>query len=245
MMKKFTYLLSLICVLALFVMQTVLAANVFAVELAAENAITRAQEIVAELEAGIGQAESLLQQARESGDARTYREARKAKESAEQMLAQAKMHLADAVNMANDADSAPNDPAASAASHSSQAKAETSHSFARVGLLYLEALKFMAKSEINCSEKLNERLTADNNLKSLKKIRSLADQSLGHAKSAFENNAAAANESEKSEKTAKECIALARDLDLQLENFEDICDDFKKKWKNLKDQDDDEEPSPV
>ena len=246
MMKKFNIFPSLICVLALFMMQTFLTVNEFAVEPAAEDAITRAQEIVVELEAGIAKAEDLLLQAKASGDDQAYQSAQQAKDAAEQMLAQAKIQLDDAVNMANDSGSAPNDPAAAAASYSSQAKAETSRSFARVGLLYLEALQFAANGELNCSEKINQVSSADKKTwKDLKKLEALAGQSLDYAKSSFSTGADAAKESEKSEKAARECIALARELDMQLGDFEDVCDDFKKRWKEIKDQEDDEKPSPV
>lgn len=245
-MKRFAGILSLMSVLALLMMQAVPPGNAQAAARDAEDAIAKAQGVVAELEAGIGGADALLLQAKESGDVQAYQMALQAKEAAEQMLAQAKLHLEDAVNMANASTAAPNDPAASAASSSSRAKAETSRSFARVGILYLESLKFAAAGELNCSEKINQVSSADKKIwQDLKKIEALAGQSVDYARSAFTNDKDADRESEKSEKAARQCIALAQELDMQLQDFEDICDDFKKRWQDMKDQEDDEKPSPV
>jgi exonuclease VII small subunit len=245
MMRKFASLVSLKCFLALFLMQFVFVMHANAVEQAAEDAITRAQEIVAELESGIADAEKFVLQAKETGDEQAYKAAMQSLEAAEQMLEEAKKHLASAMDMAKNFNQAPSGPVASAASYSSHAKADTSHAFARVGMLYLQAVKFAANQQIDCSEKINQVSAADKKTwQDLKKIKKLAFQSFGYAKSAFTAGDDAASESAKSEKTAKECIALANGLDLQLENFEEICDDFKKKWKKFIDQEDDEEPSP-
>ncbi len=246
MMRKFASLVSLKCFLALLLMQFVFVMNANAVEQAAEDAITRAQEIVAQLESGIANAEKFVLQAKETGDEQAYKLALQSLEAAEQMLEEAKKHLAAAMDMAKDFDQAPSDPAASAASYSSQAKADTSNAFAKVGMLYLQALQFAANQQIDCSEKINRVSSADKKTwQDLKKIKKLAVQSFGYAKSAFTAGDNAVSESAKSEKTAKECIALANEFDLQLANFEDICDDFKKKWKKVKDQEDDEVPSPI
>lgn len=245
-MKRFTGLLTMLSLFAFLMLHSVLVAHASAVEQDAETAIARAQEVVAELTVGIEQAAGLLAQARESGDEQAYQMALQAKEAAEQMLALAQQHLEDAVNMANASSVAPSDTAAGAASYSSQAKAETSQSFARVGMLYLEALQFAAGGELNCSEKINKVSDTDRKTwQDLKKIEALAGQSFNHARSALMSQADAAAESEKSEEAARECIALARELDLQLQDFEDICDDFKKRWQEMKDQEDDEPPSPV
>jgi hypothetical protein len=245
MMRKFASLMSLKCLLALLLVQFVFVMNANAVEQAADAAIKRAQEIVAELESGIADAEQFVLQAKETGDQQAYKIALQSMQAAEQMLAEAKKRLADAMDMAKDFDQASSGPVASAASYSSRANADTSHAFARVGMLYLQAVQFAANQQIDCSEKINQVSAADNKIwQDLKKIKALALQSFDYAKSAFTAGDNAASDSAKSEKTAKECIALANKLDLQLEDFEDICDDFKKKWKKLKDQEDDEEPSP-
>jgi len=246
MTKKFAFRMSLLSVFALLLMQTAVGVNAFAVERAAENSITRAQETVAELDEAIKQAEDLLLQARTSRDNKAYQLAKRTKNAAVLMLQKAELNLDDAVKMANDSDSAPNDPALTAASYSSQAKAVTARSLARVGLLYLEALKFAANDEISCSEKINSGFYRDRKAwKDLEKIESLAGESHNYARSAFKNTAQAPEASEKSVKTARQCIALAGQLAIQLQDFEDICNDFRKRWKDIKDQEDDEDPSPV
>ena len=245
MMRKFASLMSLKCLLALLLVQFVFVMHANAVEQSADAAIKRAQEIVAELESGIADAEQFVLQAKQTGDQQAYTIALQSKEAAEQMLEEAKKHLASAMDMAKDFDQAPSGPVAAAASYSSEAKADTSNAFARVGLLYLQAVQFAANQQIDCSGKINQVSAADKKIwQDLKNIKALAFQSFGYAKSAFTAGDNAASESAKSEEKAKECIALANELDLQLEDFEDVCDDFKKKWKKLKDQEDDEEPSP-
>lgn len=246
MTKKFAYRLSLLSVFALLLMHTATVGDAFAVERAVENAITRAQEIAAELDRAIKQAEDLLLQARTSRDNKAYQLAERTKNAASLMLRKAELNLDDAVKMANDFDSAPNDPAATAASYSSRAKAAASQSFARVGLLYLEALKFAANGDISCSEKINSGFYRDKKAwKDLEKIEGLAGESFNSTQSAFKNTTDAATQSEESVKIARHCIALAGELAIQLQDLEDTCNDFRKRWKDIKDQEDDEEPSPV
>jgi hypothetical protein len=240
MTKKFAYRLSLLSVFALLLMHTATVGDAFAVERAAENAITRAQEIAAELDEAIKQAEDLLLQARTSRDNKAYQLAERTKNAASLMLRKAELNLDDAVKMA------PNDPAATAASYSSRAKAAASQSFARVGLLYLEALKFAANGDISCSEKINSGFYRDKKAwKDLEKIEGLAGESFNSTRSAFKNTTDAATQSEESVKIARHCIALAGELAIQLQDLEDTCNDFRKRWKDIKDQEDDEEPSPV
>ena len=138
------------------------------------------------------------------------------------------------------------EPVVTAASYTSRAQSETARVYARIGLLFLRALKFAAAEEMDCAERTNDALKdKQRTWKNLQKIVNLAHESYGLAKTALAAGSRTPDEAEKSTELAKECIVFARELNLQLEDFEDICNDFIKDWKKLHDDDDDEVPSPV
>jgi len=245
-MRKLTLPLSLICLAASLPFLFFAVEQAFAVERAAEDAMNKAQETMVALEDGIEDAEGVLQQIKDRGTENEYRIAREIKEEAERMLAAAFKHRVDSSDMAEEFHSAPTDTVATAVSYTSRAEADTARTYAKIGLLFLKALQFAADNELDCAEETNDALRdKQRTWRTMKKIVALADKSLEHANSAISLQETAAEDADRSTEAAKQCIALARDLNLLLENFEDICNDFIKDWRNFKDHDDDEEPSPV
>ncbi len=245
-MKKLTFPLTLLCLAASLPFLFFAVEHAFAVERAAEDAMNKAQETMVTLEDGLENAEVILQQIKDRGTENEYRIAREIKEEAERMLAAASKHRDDSTDMAEEFHSASTDTVATAVSYTSRAEADTARTYAKIGLLFLKALQFAADNELDCAEETNDALRdKQRTWRTMKKIVALADKSLEHASSAISVQETAAEEADKGTETAKECIALAKELNLLLENFEDICNDFIKEWENIKDHDDDEEPSPV
>ena len=245
-MKKFKFPGALLCIAVSLLLQIAVVENAFGVEKAAEAAMNKAQETINVLEMGLEDAGQILQKIKERGTENEYRVAREIKEEAERMLSAASKHRGDSTDMARDFNSAPTDTVANTLSYTSRAEADTARTYAKIGLLFLKALQFAADNELDCAEETNDALRdKQRTWRTMKKIVALADQSLEHANNAMTVQEEAAEEAEKGTEAAKKCIALARELNLLLENFEDICNDFIKDWRNLKDQDDDEEPSPV
>jgi len=236
--------LHIACSLVFLLSQAIVSSSVAADRQAAvQNAMGKAQATIVELDKGIEEAEEYLRQIEERKNTQEYQVARQIKEDAERMLAEARRHRIDSEDMADGMNSASDD---TAASYTSRAQSDTARVYARVGLLFLKALKFAAAEELDCAERINDALKdKQRTWRNLQKIVNLAHESYGHAKSALAAEPQASEEAEMSTKLAKECIAFARELDLQLENFEDICNDFIKEWEKLQDDDDDEVPSPV
>ena len=213
---------------------------------AVENALGKAESTIVELVNGIDKADQYLRTIEERGNTQEYQVARQIKEDAERMLAEARKHRTDSAEMAAGMKAASEEPVVTAASYTSRAQSETARVYARIGLLFLKALKFAATEELDCAERTNDVLKdKQRTWKNLQKIVNLAHESYGLAKTALAAESQASDEAEKSTALAKECIAFARELSLQLENFEDICNDFIKEWEELQDDEDDEVPSPV
>jgi len=245
-MKKLNISFAFLSLTVFFLIQGLSVGSAYGVEKGAQDAILRAQKTIKVLEEGIAHAEEVLQQIKKRGTRNEYQRALEIKQEAERMLAEASKHIADAKNIAGEFNSAPTDTVADAVSYSSRAKAETAWIYAKIGLIFLEALQFAADGEFDCTEEMNVALQdRQETWSTMKKIVELADKSLVHTRSALTLQATAADEAAKGIEAAKQCIALARDLNLRLENIEDICNDFIKKWRDYKDQEDDEDPSPV
>lgn len=234
-------ILAFICIMQMGAAETVLA-----VSPDAEEAISKARETISILANGIVEADKTLQKIKDNGTDNEYRVAKEIKEEAERMHAAAVNHRADSIGMADIYPSVGTTNVANAVSYTSRAEADTARTYARIGLLFLKALQFAADKELDCAEETNDALRdKQRTWRTMKKIVALADASLEHANSAMGTRESAADEAEKSTVAAKKCIALARELNLLLENFEDICNDFIKDWQEFKDEDDDEKPSPV
>ena len=249
-MRKFTASFFFFSIIALFLTQFPFAkAYANADEQAADKAFFKAQEIIIKLETGIEEAEELLQEIKERGTENEYQVAEQIKNDAEAMLTKAKKHRSDSSNIAKDLNIAPTDIVATAVTFTSRAEADTSRSYARIGQLFLKVLQFTADNELDCAEKTNEALRDKHKTwRLMKKIVVLADRSLEHASSALSVKETAEDEAEISTRAARECIALTRELNLHLANFEDICNEFEKEWrdyKEFKDMEDDNNPSPV
>jgi hypothetical protein len=213
---------------------------------AVQNAMGRAESTISELDRGIVEAEEDLRKIKGRGNTQEYQVAKQIKEDAELMLAEARKHRVDSAYMASGMNVAVTETVAEAASYTSRAQSDTARVYARIGILFLKALKFAAAEELDCAERTNDALKdKQRTWNNLQKIVYLAHQSFGHAKTALASETDATEEAEQSSELAKECIAFARELNLQLENFEDICNDFIKEWEELQDEDDDEVPSPV
>ena len=245
-MKKYNISLALLCMTVSLLLQIVSLENAFGVDKAAEEAMIKAQETISVLEKGIEHAGEVLQQIKERGTANEYRVALEIKEEAERMLSEALKHKAAATDIAEDFNSAPTDTVANALSYTSRAEAETARTYAKLGLLFLKALQFAAERELECVEQTNAALRdKQRTWSTMEKVVVFADESLQHANSAMNVKETAAEEAAMSTDAAKKCIALARELNLLLDKFEDICNDFIKEWRRYKDYDDDEEPSPI
>ncbi len=201
------------------------------------------------METGIEKAEELLQKINDRGIENEYQVAEQVKKDAELMLSEAIKHRSDSSGIARDLSIAGTDTVAAAVTFTSRAEADTARSYARIGLLYLRVLQFSADNELDCAERTNDALRDKHKTwRTMKKIVALADRSLVHANSALTVKETAEENAEISTRAARECIALARELNLYLENFEDICNEFKKEWrdyKEFKDMEDDNNPSPV
>ena len=210
------------------------------------NAMDKAESTIVELVNGIDEADQYLRTIEERGNTQEYQVARQIKEDAERMLAEARKHRTDSADIADGMNVTSSPTVISAASYTSRAQSDTARVYARIGLLFLKALKFAATEELDCAERTNDVLKdKQRTWKNLQKIVNLAHESYGLAKTALAAESQASDEAEKSTALAKECIAFARELSLQLENFEDICNDFIKEWEELQDDEDDEVPSPV
>ena len=235
------------CVMSLLLGLPFISSNAAAdQQTAVENAMGKAESTVIELVNGIEKADEYLRKIEDRGNTQEYQVARQIKEDAERMLAEAKKHRTDSADMADGMNVTSSATLISAASYTSRAQSDTARVYARIGLLFLRALKFAATEELDCAERTNDVLKdKQRTWKNLQKIVNLAHESYGLAKTALAAESQASDEAEKSTKLAKECIAFARELNLQLEDFEDICNDFIKDWKKLHDDDDDEVPSPV
>ena len=213
---------------------------------AVQSAMGKAKATIVKLDEGIVKAEEYLRDIEERKNTHEYQVAKQIKEDAERMLAEARKHDVDSEDMANGMNSATKEPVVEAASYTSRAQSDTARVYARIGLLFLKALKFAAAEELDCAERTNDALKdKQRTWRNLQKLVNLAHESYGHAKSALAAESQAIDDAEMSTKLAKECIAFARELNLQLENFEDICNDFIKEWEELLDDEDDEVPSHV
>jgi hypothetical protein len=246
-MKNNIFRLHIACSLVFLLSHVLVLSSAAADQQAAmQNAMGKALATIVELDEGIEEAEEYLRQIEERKNTQEYQIAKQIKEDAERMLAEARKHRVDSEYMANGVDNASDEIVVSAASYTSRAQSDTARVYARIGLLFLKALKFAAAEELDCAERTNDALKdKQRTWRNLQKIVNLAHESYGHAKSALAAESKALEEAEISTKLAKECIAFARELNLQLENFEDICNDFLKEWEELLDDDDDEVPSPV
>lgn len=246
-MKNKNFILQITCTMALLLSQAFFSSNAAAdQQTAVENAMGKAESTVIELVNGIEKADEYLRKIEERENTREYQVAKQIKEDAERMLAEAQKHRADSADMANGMNVTSSATVISAASYTSRAQSDTARVYARIGLLFLRALKFAATEELDCAERTNDVLKdKQRTWKNLQKIVNLAHESYGLAKTALAAESRASDEAEKSTELAKECIAFARELNLQLENFEDICNDFIEEWEELQDDDDDEVPSPV
>jgi hypothetical protein len=248
-MKKFTILVFSLSIITFLLIQFPVAktyAN--ADEQAANKAFLQAQETIIELEEGIEEAEELLLKIKDRGTENEYRIAEQIKKDAELMLAEAIKHRSDSSGIAEDLSIASTDTVATAVNFTSRAEADTSRSYAKIGLLFLRALQFAADNELDCAEKTNDALRDKHKTwRLMKKIVVLADRSLEHANSALTVKEKAEDDAEISTTAARECIALTRELNLHLGNFEDICNEFNEQWQDLKDYEDledDNKPSP-
>lgn len=246
-MKNNIFRLHIVCALIFLISQALVLSSAAAGQQAAvQNAMGKARATIVELDEGIEEAEEYLRQIEERENTREYQIAEQIKEDAERMLAAARKHRVDSEDMADGMNATADETVVSAASYTSRAQSDTARVYARIGLLFLKALKFAAAEELDCAERTNDALKdKQRTWRNLQKIVNLADESYGHAKSALAAESQASEEAELSTKLAKECIAFARELNLQLENFEDICNDFIKEWEDLLDEEDDEVPSPV
>ena len=218
-------------------------------EEAAEKAFLNAQETIVELETGIEKTEELLKKIKEQGTDNEYQVAEQIKKDAEQMLSEAIKHRSDFSGISKDLSVAGTDNVATAIAFTSKAEADTARSYAKIGLLYLKVLQFTADNELDCAERTDEALRDKHKIwRLMKKIVVEADRSLEHANSALTAKEAAEDDAEISTRAARKCIGLTRELNLHLENFEDICNEFKKEWqehREFEDLEDDTNPSPV
>ncbi len=213
---------------------------------AVQNAMGKAESTIIELVNGIEEAKEYLRKIEERENTHEYQVAKQIKEDAERMLTEARKHRIDSSDMADGMNVAATEKVEEAASYTSRAQSDTARVYARIGLLFLRALKFAAAEELDCAERTNDALKdKQRTWRNLQKIVNLAHESYGLAKTALVAESQASDEAEQSTKLAKECIAFTRELNLQLDNFEDICNDFIKEWEELLDDDDDEVPSPV
>jgi hypothetical protein len=239
--------LPIACILLYLLSQVVLMSSAAAdQQTAVQNAMSKARATIVELDIGIQEAEEYLRKIEKRENTNEYQIAKQIKEDAELMLAEAQKHRIDSDDMADGMKAATEEPLVTAASYTSRAQSDTAWVYARIGLLFLKALKFAAAEELDCAERTNDALKdKQRTWRNLQKIVNLAHESYGLAKTALAAETQASEEAEKSTELAKECIAFARELNLELENFEDICNDFIKEWEELLDEDDDEVPSPV
>jgi hypothetical protein len=212
---------------------------------AVESAMEKARATMVELDQGIEEAEEYLREIEKRKNTQEYQVAEQIKEDAKRMQTEARKHSVDSADMADSSKTAAEESLVTAASYSSRAQSDTARVYARVGLLFLRALKFAVAEELDCAERTNDALKdKQRTWKSLQKIVNLAHESYGYAKSALAGETQVSDEAEQSTKLARECIAFARELNLQLDNFEDICNDFNDEWERLKDYDDNELDKP-
>ncbi len=249
-MRKFTFCVVITTVITSFFIQSqVVNTYAYTNEEAAEKSFLKAQETIVELETGIEKAEELLQKIKERGTENEYQVAEQIKKDAEQMLSEAIKHRSDSSGIAGDLSIASTGNVATAVTFTSRAEADTARSYAKIGLLYLKVLQFTVDNELDCAEKTNDALRNKHKIwRLMKKIVVEADRSLEHANSALTVKETAENDAEISTRAARKCIALTRELNLHLENFEDICNEFKKEWqehREFEDLEDDTNPSPV
>ncbi|MFC1837883.1 hypothetical protein ACFLYW_04310 [Thermodesulfobacteriota bacterium] len=218
-------------------------------EQAVEKTFVKAQQTIIELETGIEEAGELLQKIKEHGTENEYEVAEQIKKDAELMLSEAMKHRADSSGMAENLDNGGPDTVVTAVTFTSRAEADTARSYAKIGLLYLKVLQFNADNELDCAERTDDALRDKHKLwRLMQEIVAQADRSFEHANSALNVKEKAEEDAEISTRAARKCITLVRELNLHLENFEDICNEFKKEWqdhKEFEDLEDDTNPSPV
>ena len=247
-MKKFT--IRVVCLIfTTFLLFPVAKTFANADELAANKAFEKAQGTIVELETGIEKAEELLQKIKERGTENEYQVFEQIKKDAESMLSEAIKHRGDSSGIVEDLDLASTDTVATAVTFTSRAEADTSWSYAKIGLLYLKVLQFAADNELDCAEETNDALRDKHKIwRLMQKIVVQADRSLEHANSALTVKEKAEDDAEISTTAARKCIALVRELNLHLGNLEDVCNEFKKEFRDLKefkDLEEDNNPSPV
>ena len=249
-MRKFTTCFAcLIFITFLLILFPVAKTFANADEQAANKAFEKAQGTIVELETGIEKAEELLQKIKERGTENEYQVFEQIKKDAESMLSEAIKHRGDSSTIAEDLSLASTDTVATAVTFTSIAEADTSRSYAKIGLLYLKVLQFAADNELDCAEETNEALRDKHKIwRLMQEIVAQADRSLEHANSALTVKEKAEDDAEISTTAARKCIALVRELNLHLGNLEDICNEFKEEFRDLKDfkdLEDDNNPSPV
>lgn len=243
-MRKSTFFLLLSFITFLLIQFPVAATSATADEEAANEAFLKAQETIAELEKGIERAEEFLLKINEQWTEIEYQIAEQIKKNAELMLAEALKHESDSSGISENLSRASTDAVATAVAYATRAQADTSQSYSKLGLLLLRAMQFAVDDDLDCAEEAYNALMAkDEAWRILQNVVALADLALEHANSALTPKETAENDAaELSAEAAKEAIALARELDLHLENFEYECveaEEIQPGYEDIEDLEDD------